>query len=292
MRRPPTLLALGTPLGLAMAASDSVMRWIADALETALVSTFPVGQTDHALPIGMPQKQRDAIINVVVTLGYRMLADDSPSPLLAQRISFAARIARTLPQPAYLAFSGGTPLLRSESEAKAMLRYADRCYQTASGARSLHGIRRAGRFGILLENRSRTTRENAVQTVRLIGRELLRGRERGRRRARAVVVTVVSNRFHLPRACRTFANVAAHEAPQLRIRCADVPPSAAAAAAFAPARPWRSDGEAAAAGGRGKSGNFSAWCRERSGAPDPREVALLALRELPALALYAWRGWL
>lgn len=282
------LVGLAFPLALAMA-SRSFMRLVSDALEEALVSTFSVGHMDAGTPISTHTGQRP--MHVIVTLGYRMLEDDSPSPLLAQRIALATNIAQATERPMWLAFSGGTPLRgRGDSEAVAMLRYAQRCCQMAPRqARSARGLWRTDEHGILLENRSRTTRENAVETVSLIVRELLGGGASSHpRRRNRVVVTVVSNRFHMPRACRTFSNAAAAAAQHgdLQIRCAAVPPSSVAVAP--------SDGEEGrgAGGGIRQSESHSAWCHARGNVPDPREVVLLALREVPALVLYAWRGWL
>ena len=76
------------------------MRLISDAMEEALLSAFPVRHMDAGTPT------RHTTMHVIVTLGYRMLEDDSPSPLLAQRIALAANIAQTTERPAWLAFSG------------------------------------------------------------------------------------------------------------------------------------------------------------------------------------------
>ena len=200
-----------------------------------------------------------------MALGYRLRKEDSsPSPLLAQRIAQAARLATTA--RASLIFSGGVPPQNPTiSEAGIMRAFEMRCLRTFPRM-------------VLLENRSRSTRENAIETTALL---------RATRPRRPKILTVVTNGVHAPRACRTFAAAAraAEEnepgrprrrgAPRLRVQCAAMPPSTASACSMSAA-----------------SESDAAWCAERCARGDPREAIYLALRELPALALYWWRGWL
>ena len=167
-----------------------------------------------------------------------------------------------------------------------MLDFARRCTEAARWRRPT----------FLLENRSRTTRENAIESVRLVSERAAR---RHRSLARAVVLTVVTNRFHAPRACRTFANAAAAAAsgrpaaarPRVHVQCAVV--RATSRAPLDDARPLHGRGHRTAAAEPAAADDASrAWCAARRDGVDPREVAWLALREWAALGLYRWRGWL
>ena len=157
-----------------------------------------------------------------------------------------------------------------------MLGYAQRC------------LPRAPRHA-LLENRSRSTRENALHTLRLLASSPPLSRRR------ATLVVVVTNRFHMPRACRTFANAANLAArtdtiggrrPRVRVRCANVPPSSRGTRASRVSR-GTDDGST-----DDERGGEDEWCAARSGPAEPREIAWQALREFAALLLYKWRGWL
>ena len=152
-----------------------------------------------------------------------------------------------------------------------MREYAQRCL-------------RVGKRAVLLENRSRTTRENALETIALVRRRHAHHTNAPPllSRPRSVSLTVVSNRFHMPRACRAFAAAAAAvERPAVHVRCAHAPPSSQAhrQQTTPPATgewPCVDDEEAS---------------EEAGAVADPREVVWLALREWPALAWYALRGW-
>jgi uncharacterized SAM-binding protein YcdF (DUF218 family) len=266
---------------------------------------------DTALPTSESGPARSAM-QVVVVLGYRLEDNGSPTALLAQRVAVAAALASRpdLRRGAWLLFSGGTPpRFRNVSEAMAMRSYFSRCSAATSRHAwgepvAEHHKRRKAAPMVLLENRSRSTRENAVESVSLILRELPRSGH--------VALTVVSNAFHQPRACRTFANAAAAaddgvaatrraRGPRIDVHCASVPRSTRGAYDTWYEGGGASDSALATSDGthahRRRAASTavkqdSAWCEARSRAPDPREVVALALREVPALLLYAWRGWL
>ena len=222
---------------------SSYTCWLADILEDALHSALPA-----------PASRQKP--HVYVALGYRFNDDASPSSLLTQRLHIANELASK--DGASLVLSGGVPArFPNTSEAALMYVYSRRCMP--------------GTPPTILEQRSRTTRENAVFTLRLISRNW-------RRRRHPLRLAVVSNRVHLPRACRTFANAANSMSgrPRIEVSCASAPSSS-----------------------RYDKGPFkpvdavdAQWCAAHSGQADPREVIWLALREVAAILLYWARGWL
>lgn len=295
---PPLALLLAAPsllIAAASSAADRGWRWLADGLEELLHAAF-------AMEAQPPIQGR--AVHVVVALGYRLREDGSPSALLWQRMKVAKDLASR--HRGWLALSGGVPPRRAMSEAEVMLEGLRRCHSIGVGR-------------VLLENASRTTRENSLETVRLIRRFIAEPTrwptsvasrsvgDRAARRKQGIVLTVVSNRFHQPRACRSFVNAvhatassrnsAASSVP-IEVRCASVPPSSVGApvtpgSSAVRGRRWqRGARQEADAQTDHKLEGQGEWCRLAWEAPDPREVVLLVLRELPALAIYLSRGWL
>ena len=229
-----------------------------------------------------PQPTHNAVAVAIITLGYSTYEDGTPTPLLAERVTTAMHLSASQKRKPTLVFSGGFGRRRNVSEASAMLNFAQQCIGLPA---SRH---------VLLENRSHSTRQNAIESVRL-----LRHRYHA---ARTLDLHVVTNAFHRPRACRVFT-VAVAEAQQaqesqesqkvrqrgrrrrtqVRVHCAGSTPPL-------PSAPSPSS-EPAAAPPAG-AGAAAPWCKERAVPADPRERVYLALREMPALLLYWWRGWI
>lgn len=249
-------VALPFLLGLLCSSyANPAWLWAANILERGFALLLPDPQ---------PTIRNAAV--AIVTLGYSTFEDGSPTPLLAARVATAVRLSAS--RRPTLVFSGGVGRLRNVSEASAMLNFAQQCLNLPI---SRH---------VLLENRSHSTRENAVESLRL-----LRHRYHA---ATRLDLHVVTNAFHRPRACRVFT-VAVAEAQQeqqarqrgrrrrtqsVRVHCAGSAPPLPE-----PSAPSSSSGPAA-------------WCKERAVPADPRERVYLALREVPALLLYWYRGWL
>ncbi len=130
----------------------------------------------------------DTSFDVVVVLGCRVLSDGSAGPALVRRVTEGARLVRE-GRARKLVLSGGQA--RSGiSEAQAALPHA-----LAAGA---------SRDAIVLEERSRSTDENAREVARLLD-------------DRELAVLVVTDAYHVPRSVRLFRKhfrkVAGHGVP-------------------------------------------------------------------------------
>jgi len=130
----------------------------------------------------------EARFDVVVVLGCRVLPDGSAGPALVRRVTEGARLVRE-GRAGQLVLSGGQA--RSGiSEAQAALPHA-----LEAGA---------SREVIVLEERSRTTDENASEVASLLGN-------------RELAVLVVTDAYHVPRSVRLFRKhfrkVAGHGVP-------------------------------------------------------------------------------
>ena len=155
--------------------------WVMVVLVTVIDA---YGRVDRAQPA-----------DVIVVLGAGLRRDSQPGPALTRRAAHAARLWQAGYAPVVIC-SGGNPgnHTRSEAAACAELLLADGVPQSA----------------IVLEDRSRSTEENALYTRALMT-------ERGWQTA-----VVVSDGFHLFRALRLFrnANIPVFTSP------ADVQPTA------------------------------------------------------------------
>ena len=217
-----------------------LLTWVAQLLEDAI--TPPQTEPPTAGEVA------------IVSLGYRLHEQTcEPSELLAQRITVASALAD---RPLFsrrrtLVFSGGVGKGLNCSEAAAMLAHR-RQSQTPLGWRMLQPR-------ILLEDQSRSTRENALLTVRLLTAA-------AQQSAKKTTLVVVTNRFHQRRACATFRAAARETA--LLVACAPTPPSLAAAAR--------------------ETGSSGGSLRLALAV----EVLWLVLREPAAYALYYARGWM
>lgn len=214
--------------------------------------------------------QRRVAWSMVVVPSYRLLKDGTPSALLAQRIELGVQIAAS--HRAALLFSGGVPPEHPEtSDAMAMLEHARRCYP--------NHVSRTRR--VLLENRSHTTRENAVETLALMQRLHLREQR----------LIVVTNRFHQRRACGAFERAA--RSSGVRVVCASAP------SALDASHPGTGNGRASekdvhrrrsSTNGQALTPTTTTACSEH--AVSSRELLYLAMREHLALFLYWIKGWL
>jgi uncharacterized SAM-binding protein YcdF (DUF218 family) len=120
-----------------------------------------------------PGSPRNGDADAIIVLGCA-LRGGAPSPALARRVGCAVALLRQGRAPCLVLAGGGD----GPTEATAMRDIARR-----------EGIADAA---ILLEQRSRNTYENAVETARLL-------HERGFRR-----IILVTDRYHLPRARMLF----------------------------------------------------------------------------------------
>lgn len=122
---------------------------------------------------------------------------------------------------------------------------------------------------MLLETASRSTRENALLSVRLLRAE----------RPRLKHLLVVTNRFHLRRACAAFARAAAegYQGSLPEVHCAPAGPSLGPTADLSPRRAAKLAAAARAAEG-------GAWHARA-------EVLMHLLKEPAAMLLYWARGW-
>jgi uncharacterized SAM-binding protein YcdF (DUF218 family) len=143
-----------------------------------------------ALAVGLEWKGRrpvpdDVRFDAVVVLGCRVRPDGSASPTLLRRVEAGARLVLA-GKAARLVLSGGK-VGSDVSEATAALPHA-----LATGL---------SREAIELEERSRTTDENALEVARMLG-----SRER--------TILLVTDAYHVPRSVRLFrrhfATVAGH----------------------------------------------------------------------------------
>lgn len=129
-----------------------------------------------------------ARFDVVVVLGCRVLPDGSAGPALVRRVAEGARLVRE-GRAGRLVLSGGQAR-SGVSEAGAALPHA----LEAGTPREV----------IVLEERSRTTEENAREVASLLG-------------DRELAVLVVTDAYHVPRSVRLFrkhfAKVAGHGVP-------------------------------------------------------------------------------
>ena len=229
--------------------------WLSHILELGLSYFLPANVSSISLRRGA------ARASVVVVPGFRLHADGSPSTLLAQRIVSASQFAVKNDVGAII-YSGGIPKGFPTSEAALMHAYTSRCLRRCDRPRRVR-----------LEVSSRSTRENAVESLR-ISKQYAH-----RHRLDAMNVIVLTSRFHLPRTCRTFAKAASEMEDAhthgwrrpltLRIMCV------AAQAHQRPTSP--ADG--------------GTLCTSPESIPH-REVTWLALRECFALLLYWVRGWI
>ena len=133
-----------------------------------------------ALAAGLEWKGRrpvadDARFDAVVVLGCRVRPDGTPSPTLIRRVEAGARLVLA-GKATRLVLSGGK-VGSDVSEAAAALPHA-----LGTGL---------SRDAISLEERSRTTDENALEVARLLG-----SRERS--------ILVVTDAYHVPRSVRLF----------------------------------------------------------------------------------------
>ena len=118
----------------------------------------------------------------------------------------------------------------------------------------------------VLEERSASTRENAVRTLALLRQVAPATRD----------LFVVTNQFHQRRACGTFRRAVNHSAsPQLRIRCVAMPPSLGLGALHG--RP---------------SPELAAACARSAQPVDTFELSWLLIREVVALATYWAVEWM
>lgn len=117
----------------------------------------------------------DARFDVVVVLGCRVLPDGSAGPALVRRAAEGARLVRE-GRAERLVISGGQARAGT-SEAKAALPHA-----LEAGARPDR---------ILLEERSRTTDENASEVAALLA-------------DRELAILLVTDAYHVPRSVRLF----------------------------------------------------------------------------------------
>jgi uncharacterized SAM-binding protein YcdF (DUF218 family) len=246
----PTLIVTLTAFSLACDTAEPVLRALLQSIERTII-----GEVMPSVPANASK--------AILVLGYRLNADGTPSALLRQRVDDAqAHIG----DGAMLIFSGGVPRNFNGSEAAALLRYSKLCHSQ----HLRNGRRRNLRpHQILLEERSRSTRENALETIKL----LTRRRQRLRlQRGRALALVVVTNPFHRWRACRAFQR-AAQGIDWLRLSCARTQPSLRAP----PTRSINDSGPTC--GGSGSR-------------VDARELLWATLREAAAIVYYFLRGWL
>ena len=201
--------------------------------------------------------------DVVIVPGYRLSQDASPSPLLAQRIAHA--VVQASEHRCSLLFTGGVPPEHpGTSEGQEMLKHAQLCHPSA-----LHKIRR-----VLIENRSTTTRENALFSIAL----LLSQTPRAKR------LLIVTNQFHQRRACGAFARAAEGMGLAGHICCVAVPPSLDG--------PQPAGPEELQSHGVPKMHPNACQIGASTVSVDPHEVGWLALREMLALLKYRVYGWM
>lgn len=164
----------------------------------------------------------------------------------------AAHLAQNVTE-GILIFSGGVPSgPRAQSEAEAMREHATRCH-------GLDGVRR-----VLLEDLSRSTRENALFTLKVLSAAEFDVQS----------LTVVTNLFHVRRACATFTRAARDSGLHLCVRCPMLPPSTTTLAQC-------------------KHAEVNAkWNLDQQPNALRLELGFLLLREPLAHALYWSRGWL
>lgn len=153
---------------------------------------------------------------------------------------------------ASLLFSGGVPRAHPAVDEAAAMA----SYARSVWPRSMRRVRR-----VLLERASRTTRENALLSMALL---------RGRWPRKQLSLLVVTNAFHSRRACAAFRRAAesaesSRHQPLSDVRCVQMQPS------LEPSPPWTS---------------------QLLTTPSTFEVALLVMRELPALLKYWACGWM
>ena len=222
-----------------------------------------------------------------------VLGCDLDAPALRARVAAGVRLLRSRRCDAIL-LSGGTGEHRSTSEAAAMRDMALRMGAPAAA--------------LLVEDRSVSTRTNAVHSLAVLDKHFIGGTDGSNElgsdaptaSTQVTEVLVVTSRFHTLRALRVFRRVAAE-------RYGGTPPMVIAAPAGAGSwRQERDDMLALRATGASVDVRESARPQEGTCAETPSDESFLVgerlrqeaiaifdfARELAALALYASRGWL